>query len=88
MNEEKLSDMIDDMFFIQDSINEKGNFARRIFRKYKIDFSMECQDEYLHYIYEYQHEADNCAYENTLEYLKKYKKLNIFEKCYKRILIK
>ena len=92
----ELAEMIDDMFFMQDSINEKGEFARSIYRRYKADYNIEDDDDYLHllyesdngiYEYEYQHEADNCAYEKTLDYLKKYKKSNILQKLYKRVII-
>ena len=85
----ELADMIDDLFFIQDSVIERGNFARRIFRKHKIEYSMtSCTHEALHYLYEYQHEADNCTYEKTLAYLNKYKKSNILQKLYRRVTIK
>ena len=80
----ELTDMVDDMFFMQDSIIEKGEFARSIYRRYKADYNIEDDDDDLHVL----HESENCAYEKTLAYLNKYKKSNILKKLYMRVIIK
>lgn len=85
MGEDELESIIDDIYFIKNNVEEKGIVASRLFRKYKKELHNNSNDEFLHLLFDYQLEDDNCAYEKMLDYMKK-NNLNIFQKVYRRII--
>ena len=86
MEDVELENIIDDIYFIYDSVKEKGYKANQLFKKYQKELDIKCNDEYLYLLIEYQHEVCNCAYERTLNYFKKNKRANIFQKIYKKMV--